>query len=279
MARAEKAGCTAIVFTVDSPGARNRRDAEARHACRQPRLLGLPHARVAPACGNARRCSQASTCRVSPRSRPPSRHRCTSTTALHREGPLLIKGIVTGEDAAIALKNGADGMVVSNHGGRNEETLRASVDCLPEVSRPFADVCRCCSMAASDVALMCSRRWRLVRRGWHRPAAGLGPGGVRSDGSRGRFEHSRYRVDRHHAAGGYADHRDDRPRSCGARVTRTEASDSHTRCLRQRSPSLATRLPPRLRTFTQRPSETVWSLCRRPGQPRGSTPHKIMGAH
>ena len=42
-------------------------------------------------------------------------------------------GIVTGEDAAIAVEHGADGVVVSNHGGRNEETLRASIDCLPEV--------------------------------------------------------------------------------------------------------------------------------------------------
>jgi hypothetical protein len=42
---------------------------------------------------------------------------------------MLVKGIVTGEDAALAVEHG----VVSNHGGRNEETLRATVDCLPEV--------------------------------------------------------------------------------------------------------------------------------------------------
>jgi len=46
---------------------------------------------------------------------------------------LIIKGIVTGEDAALALEHGADGIVVSNHGGRDEETLRASIDCVPEV--------------------------------------------------------------------------------------------------------------------------------------------------
>jgi isopentenyl diphosphate isomerase/L-lactate dehydrogenase-like FMN-dependent dehydrogenase len=33
----------------------------------------------------------------------------------------------------IAMKHGADAIVVSNHGGRNEETLRATIDCLPEV--------------------------------------------------------------------------------------------------------------------------------------------------
>jgi len=46
---------------------------------------------------------------------------------------LIVKGIVTGEDAAIAVEHGADAIVVSNHGGRNEETLRATLDCLPEV--------------------------------------------------------------------------------------------------------------------------------------------------
>jgi 4-hydroxymandelate oxidase len=46
---------------------------------------------------------------------------------------LILKGIVTGEDATIAIDHGADGIVVSNHGGRNEETLRPSIDCLAEV--------------------------------------------------------------------------------------------------------------------------------------------------
>ena len=49
------------------------------------------------------------------------------------KGRLIVKGIVTGEDAAIAVEHGVDAVVVSNHGGRNEETLRATVDCLPEV--------------------------------------------------------------------------------------------------------------------------------------------------
>ena len=41
--------------------------------------------------------------------------------------------VFTGEDAGIAVEHGADGIVVSNHGGRNEETLRATLDCQPEV--------------------------------------------------------------------------------------------------------------------------------------------------
>jgi 4-hydroxymandelate oxidase len=49
------------------------------------------------------------------------------------KGQLILKGVVTAEDAALALEHGADGVIVSNHGGRNEETLRATIDCLPEV--------------------------------------------------------------------------------------------------------------------------------------------------
>ena len=49
------------------------------------------------------------------------------------KGKFMVKGIVTGEDAALAVAHGVDGIVVSNHGGRNEETLRAPIDCLAEV--------------------------------------------------------------------------------------------------------------------------------------------------
>jgi 4-hydroxymandelate oxidase len=46
---------------------------------------------------------------------------------------LVLKGIVTREDAALAVEHGVDGLVVSNHGGRAEETLRPTIDSLPEV--------------------------------------------------------------------------------------------------------------------------------------------------
>jgi 4-hydroxymandelate oxidase len=49
------------------------------------------------------------------------------------QGRLLVKGIVAGEDAALAVEHGADGVIVSNHGGRNEETVHATIDCVPEV--------------------------------------------------------------------------------------------------------------------------------------------------
>lgn len=46
---------------------------------------------------------------------------------------LLLKGIVTGEDAELALEHGADGLIVSNHGGRAENSGRGTIESLPEV--------------------------------------------------------------------------------------------------------------------------------------------------
>jgi 4-hydroxymandelate oxidase len=46
---------------------------------------------------------------------------------------LMIKGIDTREDARLALDHGLDGVWVSNHGGRATETLRSTIEALPEV--------------------------------------------------------------------------------------------------------------------------------------------------
>ncbi len=47
--------------------------------------------------------------------------------------PVLLKGIVTREDAEIAVRRRVDGLIVSNHGGRQEESGRGTLECLPEV--------------------------------------------------------------------------------------------------------------------------------------------------
>ena len=52
-------------------------------------------------------------------------------------GKLLLKGIVTREDAHLAIEYGVDGLIVSNHGGR-EETLRPTIESLPEVVEGIA---------------------------------------------------------------------------------------------------------------------------------------------
>ena len=46
---------------------------------------------------------------------------------------IVLKGIVTREDAILAREREVDGIVVSNHGGRQLESNRATIDCLPEV--------------------------------------------------------------------------------------------------------------------------------------------------
>ena len=46
---------------------------------------------------------------------------------------LLLKGVLTAEDAKMAVEAGVDGIVVSNHGGRVEDGVSATIDALPEV--------------------------------------------------------------------------------------------------------------------------------------------------
>lgn len=49
------------------------------------------------------------------------------------DGPIVVKGIHTGEDARRAVAEGADAIVVSNHGGRQLDGVRPSLQVLPEV--------------------------------------------------------------------------------------------------------------------------------------------------
>ena len=126
--RAERAGCPVLVLTVDNI-IRNR-DALRRHrrdtnpdcqACHaedagviptKPMFTGLPE-------------------------RTGSRlfmdwefvDRLKESTSMK----LVLKGIVTSEDAKLAVEHGVDGVVVSNHGGRAEDSGRSTIESLPEV--------------------------------------------------------------------------------------------------------------------------------------------------
>ena len=55
--------------------------------------------------------------------------RLQSTTKMK----IVLKGIMGGEDAGEAVKYGVDGVIVSNHGGRAEESLRSTITALPDV--------------------------------------------------------------------------------------------------------------------------------------------------
>jgi isopentenyl diphosphate isomerase/L-lactate dehydrogenase-like FMN-dependent dehydrogenase len=53
--------------------------------------------------------------------------------------PVLVKGVLTREDAELACAHGAAGIVVSNHGGRQLDGVSATIDALPEVVEAVAD--------------------------------------------------------------------------------------------------------------------------------------------
>ncbi len=55
--------------------------------------------------------------------------------------PLVLKGIFTSEDAILAVKHGMDGIIVSNHGGRQLDGVSASIEVLPEVVKAVDGRC------------------------------------------------------------------------------------------------------------------------------------------
>ena len=93
---------------------------------------------------------------------------------------LLIKGIVTREDAELAIEHGVDGLIVSNHGGRAEDSGRASIDSLAEVAegvrgrvpvivdggfRRGSDIFKALALGANAVAIGRPYIWGLAAFG------------------------------------------------------------------------------------------------------------------
>jgi 4-hydroxymandelate oxidase len=52
--------------------------------------------------------------------------------------PVILKGVLSAEDGRLAVSCGADGVIVSNHGGRNLDTVPATIDALPRVVEAVA---------------------------------------------------------------------------------------------------------------------------------------------
>lgn len=95
-------------------------------------------------------------------------------------GKLLLKGIVTREDAQIAVEHGLDGLITSNHGGRDEESLRPTIESLPEVIdgvagkvpvivdggiRRGTDIFKALAMGATAVGIGRPEAWGLAAFG------------------------------------------------------------------------------------------------------------------
>ncbi len=74
--------------------------------------------------------------------------------------PIVLKGILHAEDARRALEAGVDGLIVSNHGGRQVDGSIGALDALPACARRSARTSRCCSTAAFAPAPTSSRRSR-----------------------------------------------------------------------------------------------------------------------
>jgi 4-hydroxymandelate oxidase len=109
--RVVAAGCSAVCITVDTPtlGARDRMT---RSGFVYPEL---PH-----------------------RTTQPGENACTwddvAWTQAAVKVPVLLKGILHPEDAELAIKAGAAGIVVSNHGARNLDTTPATIEVLPRIT-------------------------------------------------------------------------------------------------------------------------------------------------
>jgi isopentenyl diphosphate isomerase/L-lactate dehydrogenase-like FMN-dependent dehydrogenase len=129
--RAEDAGCTAVAWTVDIP-ARNLEPTSRFDRDNDP-VCQACHASMPANPFLLRRMFDGidmTSVRMSMAGQSwASIERIKRSTKMK----VLLKGIQTREDAALCLEHGVDGIVVSNHGGRADETLRGAIDCLPEV--------------------------------------------------------------------------------------------------------------------------------------------------
>lgn len=129
--RAEAAGFEALVLTVDAPvsGVRDRE-----------RRAGLPSGMFSV---NLTGCQPPTSVPLQPGqstlfddllAHAPTWEDVVWLRSITRL-PLLLKGITHALDARLALEHGADGVIVSNHGGRTLDTLPATADMLPAVVR------------------------------------------------------------------------------------------------------------------------------------------------
>ena len=118
--RAEDAGCSVLFLTVDTPVLGNRE----QHSDTLNRLLESGELPL----GNYE------GIRIDePITDPSMTWDMVKWLKDNSSMKIVLKGIVTHEDAKLCLKNEVEGIVVSNHGGRQLESNRATIDCLPEV--------------------------------------------------------------------------------------------------------------------------------------------------
>ena len=132
--RAEKAGCLAVAVTVDRSGGRN-----------QETLFRLRPSDTRDCSGCHDRSSLAANLKTRAMYQGVDLTGLTNTQSsamtwdfFHRlrkitKMKILAKGILAWEDAELAVRHGLDGIIVSNHGARSEDSGRSTIDALPEI--------------------------------------------------------------------------------------------------------------------------------------------------
>jgi isopentenyl diphosphate isomerase/L-lactate dehydrogenase-like FMN-dependent dehydrogenase len=116
----------AIVLTIDAPGTLGRRERDLRTGF----TVEAPIPSFAAATGRESGATPAEVFALV--------ESCLTWKDLEKlrgmsDLPLLVKGLLTREDARLAVDAGVDGIVVSNHAGRQLDTVLAGIDALPEV--------------------------------------------------------------------------------------------------------------------------------------------------
>jgi 4-hydroxymandelate oxidase len=130
--RAESAGCPAVAVTVDLPAGRNIETA-LRFARTDTRTCTACHAPTGSAPFSRPMFAQLDTAGLQITSSSLTWDfikRLREVTKMK----ILIKGLESGQDAGLAVAHGADGIIVSNHGGRATDTGRGTLECLPDIA-------------------------------------------------------------------------------------------------------------------------------------------------
>jgi 4-hydroxymandelate oxidase len=132
--RAEKAGCLAVAVTIDRSGGRNQ-ETLFRLRATDTRDCNACHERGSLATNLKRRAMYQGT--------DISDLTHTQSSAMTWEFfkklrdittmKIVLKGILAHEDAVLAADAGMDAIIVSNHGGRSEDSGRSTIDALPEI--------------------------------------------------------------------------------------------------------------------------------------------------
>ncbi len=136
LARAERAGARAILVTADAPvsGFRNREQRAGVTPAALGEAVNLRGARPGPLPQAGLGESLLFNGFLDQAARWEDFARLRAATKL----PLLVKGITAPEDAERAIREGADGLVVSNHGGRVLDSQPATIEVLPAIARRVA---------------------------------------------------------------------------------------------------------------------------------------------